>query len=44
MKTIDNLAQLYTIALGNWNSNPNYENTRVKEELEKQLLETIDIK
>lgn len=41
MKKIDNdaLAQLYLIALENRNFNPNDENTRAKEELERQLLE-----
>lgn len=39
MKKIDNLAQLYAIALENWNFNPNEKNTRAKEELEKQILE-----
>lgn len=41
MKKIDNLAQLYAIALKNWNFNPSDENTKAKLELEKQLLEAI---
>lgn len=39
MKKIDNLAQLYAIALGNWNFNPSDENTKIKVKLERQLLE-----
>jgi hypothetical protein len=39
MKKIDNLAQLYAIALGNWNVCHSDENTKIKEELERQLLE-----
>ena len=43
MKKINNdaLAQLYAIALDNWYFNPSDENTRAKEELERQLLEAI---
>lgn len=44
MKKIDNLAQLYAIALDNWKFNPNDENTKIKLELEKQLLEAANIK
>jgi hypothetical protein len=39
MKKIDNLAQLYAIALDNWYFNPDAKNTRTKEELERKLLE-----
>ena len=42
MKKIDNLAQLYAIALDNWNFNPSDENTKIKLELERKLLEAIE--
>ena len=42
MKKIDNIAQLYTIALDNWNFNPSDENTKAKLELERQILEAVE--
>jgi hypothetical protein len=35
----EELAQLYAVALDNWSFNPNDENTRVKNDLERKILE-----